>query len=138
MIRKALLLSVTIGAAALLTAPPAAAISAVERRALACPSQTLGSVDVPADGATVSGYVQVRGYALDGNLVFNVDVFVDGTDDANRSDGAARTSTCRGPTFSRISRSTRGRPASTPAGRRPSRRRTSRTGPTRSTSRSRT
>ena len=49
-----------------------------------CPSQTLGSVDVPADGATVSGYVQVIGFALDGNLVSNVDVFVDGTDDANR------------------------------------------------------
>src|SRR5664280_3678289 len=36
-----------------------------------------------ADGATVSGYVQVIGYALDGNLVSNVDVFVDGTDPAN-------------------------------------------------------
>jgi N-acetylmuramoyl-L-alanine amidase len=89
MIRKALLLSVTVVAAALLAAPPAAArnggyrVSEV-RQALYCPSQTLGAVDAPADGATVSGYVQVRGYALDGNLVSNVDVFVDGTDDANR------------------------------------------------------
>ncbi len=41
-------------------------------------------MDVPDDGATVSGYVNVQGFALDGNLVSNVDVFVDGTDDANR------------------------------------------------------
>jgi hypothetical protein len=86
MIRKALLLTVTVAAAALLTAPPAAATgrNSEMRRALACPSQTLGSVDVPADGATVSGWVQVRGFALNGNLVSNVDVFVDGTADANR------------------------------------------------------
>ena len=36
------------------------------------------------DGATVSGYVQVIGFALNGNLVSNVDVFVDGTDESNR------------------------------------------------------
>lgn len=84
MIRKALFLSVTVAAAALLAAGPAAARNVEGRQALACPSQTLGSVDVPADGATVSGYVQVKGYALDGNLVSNVDVFVDGTDDGNR------------------------------------------------------
>ena len=60
------------------------------QQALACPSQTLGSIDVPVDGATVSGYVQVIGFALDGNLVSSVDVFVDGTDDSNRvtADGA--------------------------------------------------
>lgn len=84
MIRKALLLSVTAAAAALLVATPAGAFNAEGRRQLACPSQTLGSVDVPADGATVSGYVRVVGYALDGNQVSNVDVYVDGTDDANR------------------------------------------------------
>ena len=84
MIRKALLLSATVAAAALFAASPAAARNSEVRRALACPSQTLGSVDVPADGATVSGYVVVKGYALDGNLVSNVDVYVDGTDDANR------------------------------------------------------
>ena len=84
MIRKALFLSATVAAVALLAASPADARSAEVRRALACPSQTLGSVDVPADGATVSGYVVVKGYALDGNLVSNVDVYVDGTDDANR------------------------------------------------------
>jgi hypothetical protein len=85
MIRKALLLSAAV-AAILLAAPPApaAARNSDLRRALGCASQTLGSVDVPSDGATVSGYVQVVGYALDGNLVSNVDVFVDGTDDANR------------------------------------------------------
>ena len=88
MIRKALLLAVA--ATVVLLAPPVAGANAEGRevregrRALACPSQTLGSLDVPADGATVSGYVQVKGFALDGNLVSNVDVFVDGTDDANR------------------------------------------------------
>ena len=78
MIRKALFLSATVAAVALLAAPPADARSAEVRRAFACPSQTLGAVDVPADGATVSGYVVVKGYALDGNLVSNVDVYVDG------------------------------------------------------------
>ncbi|HEX5855558.1 MAG TPA: hypothetical protein VFZ57_08055 [Thermoanaerobaculia bacterium] len=68
--------------AALFAAPSAEAIRA-EQQARACPSQTLGSIDVPVDGATVSGYVQVIGFALDGNLVSNVDVFVDGTDPAN-------------------------------------------------------
>ncbi len=84
MIRKALLLSAAVAAAVLFAAPHAAARLAEVRHALACPSQTLGSVDVPADGATVSGYVVVKGFALDGNIVSNVDVFVDGTDDANR------------------------------------------------------
>ena len=85
MIRKALLLSATVAALAALVATPAFAFGPqAVRRALACPSQTLGSIDVPTDGATVSGYVQVIGYALDGNTVSNVDVFVDGTDDANR------------------------------------------------------
>ncbi|HMA28672.1 MAG TPA: hypothetical protein VKS23_02300 [Thermoanaerobaculia bacterium] len=80
--RKVLILPVIAAAAALLAAPPAQAM-AVEREFLACPSQTLGSIDVPVDGATVSGYVQVVGFALDGNLVSNVDVFVDGTDASN-------------------------------------------------------
>jgi hypothetical protein len=80
--RKALILPVIAAAAALFAAPSAEAIRA-EQRARACPSQTLGSIDVPVDGATVSGYVQVIGFALDGNLVSNVDVFVDGTNAAN-------------------------------------------------------
>jgi hypothetical protein len=95
--RKALILPVIAAGAALLAAPSALAIRAEQQtiraepqtiravpQALACPSQTLGSIDVPVDGATVSGYVQVIGFALDGNLVSNVDVFVDGTDDSNR------------------------------------------------------
>jgi hypothetical protein len=85
--RKALILPVIAAAAALLAAPSAQAIRA-EQQALACPSQTLGSIDVPVDGATVSGYVQVIGFALDGNLVSNVDVFVDGTDESNRVSAA--------------------------------------------------
>jgi hypothetical protein len=90
--RKALILPVIAASAALFAAPSAEAVRAEGiraetiregRRALACPSQTLGSIDVPVDGATVSGYVQVKGFALDGNQVSNVDVFVDGTDPAN-------------------------------------------------------
>ncbi len=81
--RKALILPVIAAGAALLAAPCARA-ARQEPQPLACPSQTLGSIDVPVDGATVSGYVQVIGFALDGNLVSNVDVFVDGTDEANR------------------------------------------------------
>ncbi|MEO8585027.1 MAG: hypothetical protein ABI584_02600 [Acidobacteriota bacterium] len=81
--RKALILPVIAAGAALLAAPCALAMRA-ERHSLACPSQTLGSIDVPVDGATVSGYVQVVGFALDGNLLSNIDVFVDGTDEANR------------------------------------------------------
>ena len=80
--RKALILPVIFAGAALLAAPSAQARS-MERQALACPAQMLGSIDVPVDGDTVSGYVQVIGFALDGNLVSNVDVFVDGTNDAN-------------------------------------------------------
>jgi len=79
---KALILPVIAAGAVLFATPSAGAIRA-ERQALACPSQTLGSIDVPVDGATVSGYVQVIGFALDGNLVSNVDVFVDGTAAAN-------------------------------------------------------
>ena len=49
-----------------------------------CPAQTLGTIEAPAEGALVSGFVRVVGFALDGNLVSNVDLFVDGTDEANR------------------------------------------------------
>ena len=49
-----------------------------------CPAQTVGTIEVPAEGALVSGYVRVAGFALNGNLVSNVDLYVDGTDEANR------------------------------------------------------
>lgn len=49
-----------------------------------CPSQTMGTIEAPADGATVSGFVRVTGFALDGNLVSNIDLYVDGQDEANR------------------------------------------------------
>ena len=81
--RKALILPVIAASAALFAAPSAQA-SRAESLAMACQSQVLGSIDVPVDGATVSGYVQVIGYYLDQNQVSNVDVFVDGTDEANR------------------------------------------------------
>ena len=81
--RKALMLPVIVAAAALLAAPSAKA-GRTDAQALACQSQMLGSIDVPVDGATVSGYVQVIGFALNGELVSNIDVFVDGTDEANR------------------------------------------------------
>ncbi len=62
----------------------AAAPLAAQCPSTGCPAQTLGTVEVPAEGALVSGYVQVVGFALDGNLVSNVDLFVDGTADQNR------------------------------------------------------
>jgi hypothetical protein len=49
-----------------------------------CPAQTVGTIELPAEGALVSGYVRVAGFALNGNLVSNVDLYVDGTDEANR------------------------------------------------------
>ncbi|MDL2717972.1 MAG: Ig-like domain-containing protein [Acidobacteriota bacterium] len=84
--RKALILPVIAAGAALLGAPSALArrVERVDSLALACQSQMLGAIDVPVDGATVSGYVQVIGFALDGSLLSNIDVFVDGTDEANR------------------------------------------------------
>jgi N-acetylmuramoyl-L-alanine amidase len=49
-----------------------------------CPSPLLGALDLPVDGSTVSGYVRIRGFALDGNSISQIDVYVDGTDEANR------------------------------------------------------
>jgi hypothetical protein len=81
--RKALILPVIAAGAALLAAPSARAVRP-DAQAQACQAQMLGAIDVPVDGATVSGYVQVIGFALDGSLLSNIDVFVDGTDEANR------------------------------------------------------
>jgi hypothetical protein len=77
--RKALLLPV-IFAGAVLAAPRIEA----QCNATPCPSQTLGSIDLPTDGSIVSGFVRIRGFALDINGVSNVDVYVDGTDEVNR------------------------------------------------------
>ncbi len=52
--------------------------------AAACPTMLLGALDLPVDGSTVSGYVQVRGFALNGNQISQIDVYVDGTDETNR------------------------------------------------------
>ena len=49
-----------------------------------CPSQTLGTVEAPVENSTVSGYVRIKGFAIDGNLVSNVDFYVDGQAEANR------------------------------------------------------
>src|SRR5262245_23649985 len=49
-----------------------------------CPAQTLGSIDAPAGGKVASGYVRVNGFALDGALISNVDLYVDGQDAVNR------------------------------------------------------
>ncbi len=67
-------------AAAVLAGSPAAA----QCPGTGCPAQTIGIIEFPAEGATVSGFVGVSGFALNGNLVSNVDLFVDGTADANR------------------------------------------------------
>lgn len=71
-------LATMVVALAFVPAAPAAAQPAT------CPAQTVGTIEKPADGAFVSGFVQVVGFALDGNLVSNVDLFVDGTDDGSR------------------------------------------------------
>ena len=49
-----------------------------------CPAQSVGTIELPAEGALVSGFVRVAGFALNGNLVSNVDLYVDGKDEANR------------------------------------------------------
>ena len=76
----------------------------------------------------VSGYVVVKGYALDGNLVSNVDVFVDGTDDANRVTvaGGANINLPRPDVMQQFPQYA-GTPGSTPGGWRRSRRPASRT-----------
>ncbi len=61
---------------------PAASTSAP--CAASCPSPLLGALDLPVDGSTVSGYVQISGFALDGNSISQIDVYVDGTDETNR------------------------------------------------------
>lgn len=60
-------------------APAAAACTAA-----ACPTTFVGSIELPVDGATVSGYVRIRGFAVNGNQISQIDVYVDGTDEANR------------------------------------------------------
>jgi hypothetical protein len=52
--------------------------------AAACPTVLLGALELPVDGSTVSGYVRIRGFALNGNQISQIDVYVDGTDEANR------------------------------------------------------
>ena len=76
---KALVLPVT--AAVLLTlGAPARAACPTE----GCPAQSVGTIEAPAEGALVSGYVRVVGFALNGALVSNVDLYIDGMDEVNR------------------------------------------------------
>jgi Bacterial Ig domain len=76
---KAVLLPALAGLLCVVAAPGAAQCPST-----GCPAQTLGTVEVPVEGALVSGYVRVSGFALDGNLVSNVDLFIDGTADQNQ------------------------------------------------------
>ncbi len=81
--------AVHLGAPLLLVATVVAVLAAgasgpVLAQAAACPAQTIGTIDTPAEGAVVSGFVRVTGWALDGNLVSNVDMYVDGVDEASR------------------------------------------------------
>ncbi len=78
MIRKTLLAALL--AAAIVPALPAGAQCVVS----SCPVPLVGAIDSPLDGATVSGYVRVRGFALNGNQISSIDIYVDGTDDSNR------------------------------------------------------
>jgi N-acetylmuramoyl-L-alanine amidase len=89
---KALLLPAVVAAVAFSPAVATAARPISESRPLqtgdcpidGCPVQTIGTVEVPAENRLVSGFVQVSGFALDGNLISNVDLFIDGTDEVNR------------------------------------------------------
>ena len=76
---KAVVLPVMVAVVGLSSAPVAAQCPTD-----GCPAQTIGTIEAPAEGALVSGYVRVAGFALDGNLVSNVDLYIDGTDEANR------------------------------------------------------
>ncbi len=76
---KALVLPVT--AAVLLTlGAPARAACPTD----GCPAQSVGTIEVPAEGSLVSGYVRVAGFALNGALVSNVDLYIDGMEEMNR------------------------------------------------------
>ena len=57
--------------------------------ATTCPNALAGAVEIPAEGATVSGYVQIHGFALNGNEISSLDIYVDGTDEANRVSSAS-------------------------------------------------
>ncbi|MFI5181204.1 MAG: Ig-like domain-containing protein [Thermoanaerobaculia bacterium] len=76
MVRKTLLVALL--AAALASALPAGADCVVSS---SCPVPLVGAIDSPADGSTVSGYVRVSGFALNGNQISSIDLFIDGTDD---------------------------------------------------------
>ncbi len=54
-----------------------------------CPNPLAGAVEVPLDGVTVSGYVQISGFALNGNEISSLDVFIDGTAEVNRVTSAS-------------------------------------------------
>jgi hypothetical protein len=77
--RKALVISVLAAAVTLALGQPLAA----QCPSASCPSQTLGAIELPVDGSTVSGYVLISGFALDGNQLSSIDVYVDGTDPSN-------------------------------------------------------
>jgi hypothetical protein len=49
-----------------------------------CPAQTVSMIEQPAENAAVSGYVRVKGFFLNYNLVSNLDIYVDGMDEINR------------------------------------------------------
>jgi N-acetylmuramoyl-L-alanine amidase len=76
---KALLLPAIVAALALSSVHAAA-----QCPSSGCPSQTIGTIEFPVENGTVSGFVRVTGFALDGNLVSNVDLYVDGQDETNR------------------------------------------------------
>ncbi len=76
MIRKTLLVALL--STALAPALPAGAACVVS----SCPAPLIGAIDTPAENATVSGFVRVTGFALNGNQISSIDLFIDGTDDA--------------------------------------------------------
>ncbi|HEV8269147.1 MAG TPA: Ig-like domain-containing protein, partial [Thermoanaerobaculia bacterium] len=79
---KALLLPAILAGVTLSPARASAQSACVS--ATGCPAQTIGTIEQPTERQLVSGFVRVKGFALDGNLVSNVDLYIDGTDEANR------------------------------------------------------
>ncbi|HQR46558.1 MAG TPA: Ig-like domain-containing protein [Thermoanaerobaculia bacterium] len=71
--------AVSVGPAVSWAAPDVAPCGAAT-----CPTTFVGALDLPVAGSVVSGYVRIRGFALNGNQISQIDVYVDGTDEVNR------------------------------------------------------
>ena len=79
---KAYLPAIAAGLALAFAMAPAAALA--QCGSASCPAQTIGSIDTPVEGRLDSGSVRVTAFALNGALISNDDLYVDGQDEVNR------------------------------------------------------